>query len=196
MRPTALASPRLCASVALFPQQHASNRCSPTLLPCAPSLPPGGKLRDVPAFEHSRQLAADAAALALPAGLQAALQAALPLNQQQGLADVPSCRGVAAQLEAGRGSGSGSALSLDPWPLLEGGTEGGGAGSDSVATAAAGRAVPPWLEGAVKRRRRDMCFWPAPPASGAPLLSIEQQLQRREDRLQRQASDWAADLVQ
>lgn len=170
-----------------------------------PFPPTGGKLRDVPPFEHSRQLAADAAALPLPSSLQAAVQAALPLNQQQELADVPSCRGVAAQLEAGSGSSGSSALTLDPWLMLEGGTEGSG-GSDSLAPAApsaapspaapaAGRAVPPWLQGAVKRRRRDMSYWPAPAATGAPLLSIEQQLQRREDRLERQASDWAADLI-
>lgn len=153
---------------------------------CAPQprLPAGGKLRDVPAFEHSRQLAADAAALPLPRSLQAAVQDALPLNQQQALADVPSCMSLAAPLAGGSSSGaSSSLLSLDPWLVLEGGTDGGS--SDSLAAGAAavqpagGKAVPPWLEGAVKRRRYDLRYWPTPPAMETPLLSIAEQLQGR-----------------
>lgn len=144
----------------------------------------GGKLRDVPPFEHSRQLAADAAALPLPPSLQAAVQAALPLNQQQALADVPTCMSRAG---GGRGTASSSLHSLDPWLVLEGGVEGGSGGegvaapggAGAAAAQAAGKAVPPWVGGAVKRRRRDLRYWPTPSAVDAPLLTIAEQLQRR-----------------
>lgn len=151
----------------------------------------------MPPYEHSSQLAAEAAALQLPPRLHAAVTAALPLTQQQGLAAVPTCRAAAA----GSGSSlnaSSSMLTLDPWLLLEGGTAGGleapvpaafapgmptasrpAAGIPAAAAAAAGSA-PPWLEGAVKRRRRDLCYMPAPAshAAGAP-PSIEEQLMSR-----------------
>jgi hypothetical protein len=146
----------------------------------------GGKLRDVPPFEHSRQLAADAAALPLPRGLQAAVQAALPLNQQQALANAPSCIGTAS------GSAGSGLISLDPWLVLEGGADGGSGDGLAASTAAApqagSRAVPPWVEGAVKRRRRDLRYWPTPSVTDTPLLSIAEQLQGREDEAQEASS--------
>ncbi|KAL4423112.1 hypothetical protein ABPG77_004795 [Micractinium sp. CCAP 211/92] len=154
----------------------------------------GGKLRDVPAYEHSRQLAAEASALPLPPRLQAAVAAALPLPQQQGLAMAATCRSAgssAAVACAGAhavgqprsaSSSAGDQLSLDPWLLLEGGTAAGTAAdgpSLPAGPAAASAALPPWLEGAVKRRRRDLAYMPAPgPAEEAP-PTIEEQLRRR-----------------
>lgn len=161
----------------------------------------GSKLRDVPAFEHSHQLAAEAAALPLPANLQAAVQAAMPLGVQQRLAEVPACQLASGGASAGAPSSdcSSTTLSLDPWLLLEGGS-GAEAGAEGMpvpalpaaatgptaATAAAAAAsgaaagVPPWLGGAVKRRRRDLCCWPAPHvAAVGPPLSVEEQLQQR-----------------
>lgn len=158
--------------------------------PSHPCLPAGGKLRDVPPFEHSRQLAADAAALPLPRGLQAAVQEALPLNQQQALADVPACVRVAAPAVGGSSaSASSSLLGLDPWLVLEGGTDGGGGdGLPAGAAPAAGKAVPPWVEGAVKRRRRELRYWPTPSVTDAPLLSIAEQLQGRGNEAQEAGS--------
>lgn len=144
-------------------------------------------MRDVPPFEQSRQLAAEAVAL-LPGGLRAAVQAALPLNQQHALAEVPTCRAAGAGAPAGsggKGTGSGSsARDLDPWLLLEGGTcdtsaEAAPAPPSAPPGTAAAAAVPPWLEGAVKRRRRGLCYWPAPHAGEGPMLSIEAQLRQR-----------------
>ena len=122
------------------------------------------------------------------------MQAALPLNLEYGLADVPTCQSVssvpsapgAASGPPGSGSrAASSALHLDPWLLLEGGAE---AGSTAAAAAAgtaapAARPVPPWLDGAVKRRRRGLSYWPAPHSTAGPPVSIEEQLQERgEDR--------------
>ena len=142
----------------------------------------------MPPFEHSRQLAADAAALPLPRGLQAAVQEALPLNQQQALAGVPACVGIAAPAAGGSsGSASSSLLDLDPWLVLEGGTAGSG-GLPGGAAPAVDKAVPPWVEGAVKRRRRELRYWPTPPVTDAPLLSIAEQLQGRESEVQQAGS--------
>ncbi|KAL4458306.1 hypothetical protein ABPG75_013171 [Micractinium tetrahymenae] len=172
----------------------------------------GGKLRDVPAYEHSRQLAAEASALPLLPRLQAAVAATLPLSQQQGLAGVATCQASAGDAAAAdavtagapgapdqRGGTSGSGgragpgqLSLDPWLLLEGGTAGGSAGAAvntadglplqpgiAAAAAAQASAPPPWLEGAVKRRRRDLAYMPHPGPCAQAAPTIEEQLGRR-----------------
>ena len=139
----------------------------------------GGKLRDVPPYEHCQQLAAEAATLGLPRSLQTAVTSMLPPGQQQqqlGLATVACCQTDAA--------GNACAVRLDPWLLLDGGPDSGG-GFSATALAARAALPPteasalavPWLAGAVKRRRRDLCFVP-PPASAAcadgPLLSVQQ----------------------
>lgn len=170
----------------------------PTHHPISPT--PGGKLRDVPAFEHSHKLATEAAALPLPPNLQAAVQAAMPLGQQQGLAEVPVCHETAAAGSSDdvQPSGCSSTLSLDPWLLLEGGTDGGAEGLAAAgpvpgipgavlvapppATAAAAAGVPPWLGGAVKRRRRELCYTSAPHTAAAPMLTVEEQLRRQQQQ--------------
>ena len=157
----------------------------------------------MPPYEHSRQLAAEAAALPLPPRLQAAVTAVLPLNQQQGLAAVPTCQAAAPDCDS---SGTScSTLTLDSWLLLEGGTAGaseapaltaaamaaapaaaapgvavGGLAQPAAPLPAAGAVLPPWLDGAVKRRRRDPCYMPAPfSGSAGAQLSIEEQLRER-----------------
>ena len=148
----------------------------------------GSKLRDVPPFEQSQQVAGEAAALPLPPRLLAAVSAALPINRQQTLADVPACRagGTPATASSVHGDGDGDGgsvtgsasasggthLSLDPWLLLEGGLQGGG-GDDAQPAA-----PPPWLEGAVTRRRRDLAYTPAAPPSSPPRLAVDEQLRR------------------
>ena len=158
----------------------------------------------MPPYEHSRQLAAEAAGLPLPPRLQAAVTTVLPLNQQQGLAAVPTCRAAPAARDSSSSTSS-STLTLDPWLLLEGGCTAGGSEVPALAAAAmaspaaagpglavgglpqpaalllgAGAAAPPWLDGAVKRRRRDLCYMPAPASgSGGPLLTIDEQLSQR-----------------
>ncbi|KAL4854931.1 hypothetical protein ACK3TF_004402 [Chlorella vulgaris] len=156
----------------------------------------GGKLRDVPPYEHSRQLAAEAAALPLSPSVHAAVVGALPLALQQGLMTVPSCLAVSVAAPARgrerqraapgkRGSASSSSkcstLVLDPWLLLEGGSAVASSADGTTATgppaAELQAAVPPWLEGAVKRRRRDLCYMPGGPVEAeVPPRSLEDQL--------------------
>jgi hypothetical protein len=56
----------------------------------------------------------------------------------------------------------------------------GGLPHPAVLVPGAGLAAAPWLDGAVKRRRRDLCYMPASASgSGGPLLSIDEQLSQR-----------------
>lgn len=150
-------------------------------------------------------MAAQASALPLPPRLQTAVLASLPLAQQQGLALVPTCEAGGASAAAGvagcvpgpaeqpndaggsKDEPSAGQMSLDPWLLLEGGTAAGSSAPTPVAgdglslqlgAAAAGAAPPPWLEGAVKRRRRDLAYMPVPRTAGEEAPSIQDQLRR------------------
>lgn len=165
-----------CAASILYAYRCRAT-CCPVVafrVPCL--LSAGGKLRDVPPYVHSLQLASGAVALDLPPSLEDAVTSALAQNWEPGLVQLPTCQAVGAA-----GGSTSSTLRLDPWLLLEGGT---GGSDDLPAAAAAGArataaAVPPWLDGAVKRRRRDLCYWPAPEQASGRALSIDEQLRQR-----------------